>query len=149
MTADPDEVLAGLFPVEGPHTQEKTVAAADAISELVRYLNHATGPRGAGKEALPFPADVDRVLGSLESAFHGLMQTFPQLAARLEAQALLPGFGLDRVGAGVAHNGPVRAAVGLLRTVPQGLDTISRDLGVTRRYTARMSIDDTALESPA
>jgi hypothetical protein len=82
-----DEQVEALFPIGGPYGDDETRAAARAVAALVRYLDHAT----RHGEALPEPATVDDVLGSLATAAAGLDQLLPQLAYRLGRLTGLPG----------------------------------------------------------
>lgn len=89
MSTEPtlDEQVEALFPVGGPYGDEETRAAGRSIAALVRYLCHAA----RHGEAVPEPATVDDVLGSLSAAVAGLDQLLPQLAYRLGRLAGLPG----------------------------------------------------------
>lgn len=80
------ELIAEQMPYDGPHSAETVTDAAESISALVRYLNNATGP-GNGDVTLKHAATVDRVIGYIESATHGLDQLLGQLSGVLEWQA--------------------------------------------------------------
>lgn len=71
----PDEIIAKHFPLDGPHSDRRTVDAARLIRELVRFLNYATNsPSGVSG-----PDTVDLVLGPLREAQIRTEQTFSQL----------------------------------------------------------------------
>jgi hypothetical protein len=59
---------------------DASVDAAQQISELVRYLNHAT--LDAPADALPDPATINHVLGRLYTACRGLPQLLSQISTR-------------------------------------------------------------------
>lgn len=65
--------------IDGPHGSEYSRQVAQAASEAVRVLNHATFPDRA--PGLEWPSDVYDVLGNLSSAAAGMPQLSRQLAA--------------------------------------------------------------------
>ncbi len=65
--------------VDGPHSPERTAAAARLIADAVRFLNYATLP-ASNAPGISYAGDVDDVLGSIHGAAGGLQQTFGQLA---------------------------------------------------------------------
>lgn len=90
-----DELADELLPVDGPHTAERVTAAAELLGELVRRLNHAT-QRDRSERTLPYPATVDRMVGSLHRAAALLPQTLEQMAHRLGQLGDMPGLYDDR-----------------------------------------------------
>lgn len=72
-TVDGAAVVDRYWPYDGPHTPETAAAAAEAIADLVRYVNNATGP-GNVTHTLPHASHVYGVLGSLDTAIGGLWQ---------------------------------------------------------------------------
>jgi hypothetical protein len=66
----------------GPYTPEDTLAAADAVAEAVRLINHATLDADGG--GLELPGDAYTLLGRLERAAAALGRATTGLA---EAQA--------------------------------------------------------------
>lgn len=62
----------------GPYSPERTAEAAALMADAVRYLNHATLDRP--KDALNYPADLDRVIAHLET----MAQRMPQLLDQLQ-----------------------------------------------------------------
>jgi hypothetical protein len=75
----PDVVVAEYFALDGPYEDERTVAAARTIAELVRYMNRATRSRSGAEQ----PSTVDSVIGALAEAEHGKVQLYRQLAGLL------------------------------------------------------------------
>lgn len=60
---------------------DASVDATRQISELVRYLNHAT--LDAPAEALPDPSTINHVLSGLYTACRGLPQLLSQISTRM------------------------------------------------------------------
>lgn len=79
-------LLAEQLPLHGPYSPDASIAAADAGSELIRYLNHAT----AHPEAVPHPATAARVLAAVGEMVDRLPQLGRQLAARTALAAATP-----------------------------------------------------------
>lgn len=79
-------------------TTEHVRLAADGVSELVRYLNHATSSWSA-PAALPRPADANRLVGALHEITQHLQQTTAQAAERVSAA----GPGSEDAAAAVRH----------------------------------------------
>jgi hypothetical protein len=65
--------------VDGPHSPERTAAAANLIPDAVRYLNHASLPANHAP-GISYAGDVDTVLGAIQAAGGRLQQTLSQLA---------------------------------------------------------------------
>jgi small-conductance mechanosensitive channel len=63
---------------------ETVRVAADEVSELIRYVNHATSPWSA-PAALPSPADTTRLIGALHEVAQHLHQTLGQAGERIAA----------------------------------------------------------------
>jgi prephenate dehydratase len=74
----------------GPYTPEDTLAAADALTEAVRLINHATMSDG-----LELPGDAYTLLGRLERAVSGLPQALKQTAAWLDVEYAAGRIGRD------------------------------------------------------
>lgn len=70
------DVIGQHWPTIGPHTDETVSSAALAVSELCRYLAHATR---AGK-ALPYACDGYTVVGRLATAATAARQVLTQLS---------------------------------------------------------------------
>jgi hypothetical protein len=60
---------------------DASVDAAQQLSELVRYLNHAT--LDAPADALPDPSTINHVLSRLYTACRGLPQLLGQISTRV------------------------------------------------------------------
>lgn len=89
-TESPREQVERMFPVDGPHSPEATVAAAGAIAHLVRYLNYATS-RGRGlSQGVPYPGTAYDVIGNLCTVVERLPQLITQTGERLRELAELP-----------------------------------------------------------
>lgn len=118
------------WPVDGPRDGDTVADAANAVAELVRYLNHAT------RSGLHWAADVDAVLAGLGEAMHGLPQVLAQLATFTARQATTPGLYDDRgrVAAATAavlaeKLGTARGAAGRLATALDAARKHSSHLG--------------------
>ncbi|WP_033247436.1 hypothetical protein [Nocardia carnea] len=85
---DRSDVVAELWPVDGPHTVQIFAEATLALEHLVRYANHAT--LNAPADALPTPEDAARSVRSLGAALAKLPQLCDQLAARADRFAANP-----------------------------------------------------------
>lgn len=77
---NPDDVIATLWPLDGPYGHTGSTSATDAISELVRYLNHGTLNSNA---AMPYISTASSMILHLANAAAGLDQLLNQLSARL------------------------------------------------------------------
>jgi hypothetical protein len=92
MTPNAEQAADLLLPLGGPYYEPDAVMeTAAAVAELVRRLNHAT----RHTDALWYPSELDRVVGSLNAAVYGLEQTCGQLADRLDIWADDPDVGHD------------------------------------------------------
>jgi hypothetical protein len=80
------EAIADVVPYDGPHDMWTVRAAADGVSQLVRYLNNATGPWNA-KHTLEYAATTDSIVGSIKAAAYGLDQLLGQLRDGMVEQA--------------------------------------------------------------
>jgi len=75
-------VVAGHWPLVGPHSPTRTAYAAQALTALVSYLGHAvTAPDGLGGQQ-----DADHVLTAVNKALLGL----PSVASSVERRSLPP-----------------------------------------------------------
>lgn len=84
------EQVERMFPVDGPHSPEQTVAAAGALAHLVRYLNYATS-RGRGPcQGVPYPGTVYDVIGNLRTLAERMPQLMEQTGERLRELAERP-----------------------------------------------------------
>src|SRR5262249_13119642 len=75
---DLDRAIHRAWPTDGPYTAQRTVTAARAAGELVRYLAYATRP-AAG---LPEPADVYELIGAVRVLLDRLPQMLTQTGRR-------------------------------------------------------------------
>lgn len=89
--------------IDGPHSDDTTIATAEAFAEAARVLNHATS-RPSG---LTYPATAYRVLGELAAGAHRLDQLAGQLGGYLSRELAAGHLGDD---SGTDPAGPVRAA---------------------------------------
>jgi hypothetical protein len=78
MTEDRVDRVMVEWPLDGPYDPDRTVDAARAIAELVRYLNHATPP-WKSDACLKFPSQLGSTIGALAGALHSLPQLLDQL----------------------------------------------------------------------
>lgn len=74
-----DDLVAAVWPSDGPRTPELTAAAGEALSELVRYLNNTT----RHPDALGSPAAVVQLVAAVESAAARWDQLLAQLSAHV------------------------------------------------------------------
>jgi hypothetical protein len=128
--------------VDGPHSPERTTAAASLIADAVRYLNYATLP-ASHAPGISYAGDVDAVLGSIQAAVGGLRQTLSQLEECLRDDLAT---GLLRLDAGKPHaDDPARAvevACSELEAARGECGQLQATLGRVRRFTAAMYLDD-------
>jgi hypothetical protein len=80
-TRDRLDELAGIWHVDGPHGTESVIDASAGISELVRYLNHATRDR----RHYEYLSHVGQTVGTLAGAAYGLDQVLNQMANAVTA----------------------------------------------------------------
>ncbi|WP_410633349.1 hypothetical protein [Amycolatopsis sp. cmx-4-83] len=82
-----DSHLVDMIPsychIDGPHTDDTVTDATSSLSELVRYLNHAT----IGRNPWRWASTTHRVVGGLSATVYGMEQLVRQLAQVLAAQA--------------------------------------------------------------
>ena len=83
MPDQPETLVGQYWPRHGPYSPARAEAATSTVSELVRYLNYATGQ--GSRQALRDAGDVYAVVGGLKAAAGGLEQTLRQLGARTVA----------------------------------------------------------------
>ena len=83
MTDRPETLVGQYWPRHGPYSPARAKTATSTVSELVRYLNYATGQ--GSRQALRDAGDVYAVVGGLKAAADGLEQTLRQLGARTVA----------------------------------------------------------------
>ena len=139
--ATADELVAAAWPLDGPYSPERTIEAARAIAELVRYLIYATRSMCV---ALPYPSDVYGLLGNLSSAQHGLAQTCEQIAAGIEVQAVSLTLSVDELGspegAGSAR-GAVRSAIESAWKAAAGCRESAAHLSLAHSHVGRLRVD--------
>lgn len=70
------------WPLNGPHTPDSLISAAQAVAELYRYLAHAT--IGDAEQAVPNIPDTYPAFGALTTAARSNQQALQQLATRLD-----------------------------------------------------------------
>lgn len=83
------DAIADVVPYDGPHDMWTVRAAADGVSQLVRYLNNATGPWNA-KHTLHYASTTDSIIASIKAATYGLDQLLGQLRDGMIEQADRP-----------------------------------------------------------
>src|SRR5262249_9460033 len=117
---DPDQVIRTAWPTNGPYTAQRTVSAARAAAELVRYLAYATRP-AAG---LPQPADAYDLIGAVRVLLDQLPQTLIQTGRRFAVLAAAPDAALTDPAHPADPQNPAEAA----QTVVGGLAAAARTL---------------------
>src|SRR5262245_58816669 len=128
-----DELADRLLRLDGPYHPDAVVEAAATIAELVRRLNHAT----FHFSALRYPAQLYRVVGSLNAAVWGLQQLLGQLAARLDRWADDPRLGHD--GAGVQAAEVATQAADALRQAAAARRILTDPLEHAHRLTSHLN----------
>ena len=122
-------MIGAAWPTDGPYTAQRTVTAARAAGELVRYLAYATRP-AAG---LPEPADAYDLIGAVRVLLDRLPQALVQTGRRFAVLAATPGAALTDPGNPGDPQDPAMAA----QTVNGGLTAAARTLaGVSARLNA-------------
>lgn len=124
-----------LWPYDGPHSADTVTEAATAVAQLVRYLNNATQPHLADR-TLQHAATIDRILGGIGSAVHGLRQLTDQLATAAEQQADNPTLYDDR-----RDRPPFRTAIRLaacLQDTRSAVGTLADDIDGARRISTHL-----------
>jgi hypothetical protein len=81
--SDGCEEVRRRWPYHGPYDQERTIEAAEAIAELVRYLNNATEE----PDAVLHPNTVGGVLSPMAAATRGLERLLHQIPELLDLTA--------------------------------------------------------------
>lgn len=140
------EELRGRGLVEAAHpwlewSARHTIGASTELAELVRYLNHATQTQEV-REALPFPSQMDSVVGDLASAVSRMPQLFEQLAGRLKEWRADPYFSTDddpRKGVTAVMRG--YAAEQLLAVCMVQAEMLAQTLGGVRAQTNHLKFD--------
>jgi hypothetical protein len=135
----PDVVVAEYFGLDGPYEDERTIAAARTIAELVRYLARAT----RRTEAVRWPSTVDSVLGALSEAEYGKRQLYRQLAELLHEACTGPAAYLAQPVRGVTS--PRMAALSAGVDLDEaGRVAAQQDvaLNVAREYTTWLGVED-------
>lgn len=128
--------------VDGPHTPERTAAAARLIADAVRFLNYASLP-ASGAPGINYPGDVDDVLASIAGAAIGLQQTLSQLAECLRAEQASGQLRLDQ---GRLHADDTGLAVAFacawLDEAKAAARRLAETLNEARRVTAGMYLEE-------
>jgi hypothetical protein len=81
------ETIEQHFHIDGPHNREQVIDAAQCVSSLIRYLNHATDPGPRAERTLEWANTVYTVSGNLTAAAYAQQQLLDQLAQSLDRQA--------------------------------------------------------------
>jgi hypothetical protein len=130
------DVLGNYCHIDGPHNDDTATDASSALSELVRYLNHAT----IGRNPWPWAATTHRVVGGLSATVYGMEQLVRQLAQVLDAQAKDPTLyddRHDRQGAGTAAEAAKR-----LRAAPMLIGQLAAMIDAVRAHTVHLGNND-------
>jgi hypothetical protein len=129
-----------ILPTNGPYTPDQIHAAAAAIAEIVRRLNHATLAHHV-PDTLPTPGDLDIVLTSIAALTARLPQLIGQLADTLNRYNTAR---LDVDNLGPATTGPdaARHAVFILTDAAQTANALADLLADARQYTSRLIYQD-------
>src|SRR5262249_23856421 len=123
---DPDQVIRTGWPTDGPYTAQRTVTAAQAAAELVRYLAYATRPAGG----LPQPADTYDLLRAGRGRLDQRPQPLAQPGRRFAVLAAAPDAALTDPAHPADPQDPAEAA----QTVVGGLAAAARAVaGVSAR----------------
>lgn len=132
------DVIGNYCHIDGPHTSDTVIDAAESISALVRYLNHATMNR-AGTQ-LEWAQTIYSVVSNLSGAMHGCDQLLRQLADALDHQATLPKLyddRRDRPGSQTAIDAAVQ-----LEAARHGAGVLATCLDIARDFAGHLGNDD-------
>lgn len=129
--------------VDGPHSAEKTAAAARLIADAVRFLNYASLPASRAP-GISYAGDVDDVVGAIAGAVNGLQQTLDQLTYCLQRDLAGGHLQLDDYGRRYAHSPAyaVEAAGVELETAKNLCGQLRDALNRARRFTGSMYLED-------
>lgn len=86
---DRRDVVDEFWPYDGPHSRETVIDAANAIPDLVRYLNNATQP-GTAARTLAWANTIDALVSAIKTSVYRMDQLIDQLAAAARTQAADP-----------------------------------------------------------
>lgn len=141
-----DEIIQQHWHIDGPHDEHTTMQAGNALAELIRFLNHATGP-GHRQSAMQNAAVANRTINYLHSAVAGMPQLLAQLARFLEEQADDPSLYDDRRRTQGAPTGTATAlnAAVELRSAVTPVKVVQDALNKALRHTTHLGNDDRPL----
>lgn len=129
--------------VDGPHSPERTAAAARLIADAVRFLNYASLP-AAKAPGISYAGDVDDVVRAIAGAVNGLQQTLDQLAYCLRRDLAGGHLQLDDYGRRNAES-PTHAVVvaeAELGTAKNLCSHLRDALSRAARFTGSMYLED-------
>lgn len=115
---------------------EKTSDAAEAVFELIRYINHATYQVAAA----PTPGDAGRTLIEFGRALHAMPQAIRQLAALFEIHSVNPEFRLPGHD-GDAARSSARDVIARATTVADALAAIAPTVETIGYHTERFYLE--------
>jgi hypothetical protein len=130
------DMIPNYCPIDGPHTDDTATDAASSLSELVRYLNHAT----IGRNPWPWAATTHRVVGGLSATVYGMEQLVRQLTQVLDAQAKDPTLYDDRHDRPGAQTATEAAAA--LRGLRPLIKQLAASLDAARAHTVHLGNND-------
>lgn len=130
------DVIGNYCHIDGPHDDDTATDAASSLSELVRYLNHAT----IRHTPWPWAATTHRVVGGLSATVYGMEQLVRQLAEVLDKQAKDPTLYDDRRDRPGAQTAAQAAAQ--LRAVRPMVSQLAAMLDAVRAHTVHLGNND-------
>jgi len=136
------DIITQYWPVDGPHVAVTTIEAGRALAELVRFLNHATGP-GHRRSAMPYANVANSLIGFLHSAVASMPQLLGQLSEFLEEQATDPTLYDDRRGTPkMPADDTARTAAAVLREATHRANHLASALNTAGQHTTHLGNDD-------
>jgi hypothetical protein len=130
------DVIGNYCHIDGPHNDDTATDASSSLSELVRYLNHAT----IGRNPWPWAATTHRVVGGLSATVYGMEQLVRQLASILDAQSKDPKLYDDRRDRPGAQTAVEAAAA--LRALRPLIGQLASALDAARAHTVHLGNND-------
>lgn len=131
-----EHVIGELWPYDGPMSPEQSIAAAEAIEQLTRYLAHALNPVNRSN-AVPLDGTFATVLRSLGGSAANLLQLLDNLRLHVEAAGNL-GEVVDDRGYPPAESADTIAAD--IMSARAGLHPLNRNLNSAAAHASHLEL---------